>query len=64
MGAGDTFSAGLIYGLNKLDSDREALEFAVAASCLKHSIHGDFPIVSSAEVVSLMKGSGSGRVVR
>ncbi len=64
VGAGDTFSAGLIYGLNKLDSDREALEFAVAASCLKHSIPGDFPIVSSAEVVSLMKGSGSGRVVR
>ncbi len=64
VGAGDTFAAGLIYGFNNLDSDRDALEFAVAASCLKHSIPGDFPIISSDEVLSLMKGGGSGRVQR
>ncbi len=64
VGAGDTFSAGIIYGLNNFDNDRETLEFAVAASCLKHSIPGDFPIISVDEVISLMRGSGSGRVVR
>ncbi len=64
VGAGDTFAAGLIYGLNNFSSDRDALEFAVAASCLKHSIPGDFPILSVDEVLSLMKGGGSGRVVR
>ena len=43
VGGGDTFAAGLIYGLNNLSGDHEALEFAVAASCLKHSISGDLP---------------------
>jgi 2-dehydro-3-deoxygluconokinase len=54
----------LIYGLHALKSDREALEFAVAASCLKHSIPGDFPLLSLEEVQGLVGGSGSGRVQR
>lgn len=64
VGGGDSFSAGLIYGLLSLPTDAEALEFAVAASCLKHSINGDFNRVSVAEVRALMGGDGSGRVVR
>jgi len=66
VGAGDTFAAGLIYGygLNKLDDDKEALEFAVAASCLMHSIPGDLPLLSVEEVKSLSEGAGSGRVQR
>ena len=64
VGSGDTFSAGLIYGLANLSGAREALEFAVAASCLKHSIPGDLPLLSVPEVKVLMGGSGSGRVQR
>jgi 2-dehydro-3-deoxygluconokinase len=64
VGSGDTFSAGLIYGLLNLSGPAEALEFAVAASCLKHSIPGDLPILSVSEVKALMAGSGSGRVQR
>ena len=64
VGGGDTFSAGLIYGLNKLNGNREALEFAAAASCLKHSIPGDLPLLSAEEVMALVKGGGSGRVQR
>ena len=64
VGAGDTFSAGLIYGLNQLDSDRESLEFTVAASCLMHSIPGDLPLISIEDVKILAGGSGSGRVQR
>jgi len=64
VGAGDTFAAGLIYGLNNLSNDKEALEFAVAASCLKHSIPGDLPLISVKEVESLVKGATSGRVQR
>jgi len=64
VGAGDTFAAGLIYGLNNLNSDKEALEFAVAASCLMHSIPGDLPLLSVEEVKSLAGGAGSGRVQR
>lgn len=64
VGAGDTFSAGLIYGLNQLKDDRETLEFAVAASCLMHSIPGDLPLISVEEVKNLAKGTGSGRVQR
>ena len=64
VGAGDTFASGLIYGLNNLNTDKEALEFAVAASCLMHSIPGDFPLISIEEVKSLAKGSVSGRVQR
>jgi 2-dehydro-3-deoxygluconokinase len=64
VGAGDTFAAGLIYGLNNLNNDEEALEFAVAASCLMHSIPGDLPLISVEEVKSLMGGATSGRVQR
>jgi len=64
VGGGDTFAGGLIYGLQTLESAQEALEFAVAASCLKHSIPGDFNRFSVEEVRSLLKGGGSGRVER
>jgi len=64
VGAGDTFAAGLIYGLNNLNNDEEALEFAVAASCLMHSIPGDLPLLSVEEVKNLAEGSESGRVQR
>jgi len=64
VGGGDTFAAGLIYGFNNLHSDREALEFAVAASCLMHSIPGDLPLLSVEEVKSLAGGATSGRVQR
>ena len=64
VGAGDTFAAGLIYGLTQLGSEAEALEFAVAASCLKHSLPGDFNRFTVGEVRALMQGSGSGRVER
>ncbi len=64
VGGGDSFSGGLIYGLNTYDSDKDALEFAVAASCLKHTIPGDYNRVTAKEVEALMRGSGSGRVQR
>jgi len=64
VGGGDAFAAGLIYGFNNLHSDKEALEFAVAASCLAHSISGDLPLLSVEEVKSLAEGAGSGRVQR
>ncbi len=64
VGGGDSFASGLIAGL-KFHSDRQqALEFAVAASCLKHSISGDFNRVSKSEVENLMGGDASGRVQR
>jgi len=56
---------GLLYGLIAYPSDdQKALDFAVAASCLKHTIYGDFNLATVAEVEGLMKGDGSGRVVR
>lgn len=64
VGAGDSFAAGLIYGLNTLPSPGEALEFAAAASCLKHSIPGDFNRFDAREVQALIQGGGSGRVQR
>ena len=64
VGGGDSFGGGLIYGLNTYDDEKTALEFAVAASCLKHTILGDYNRVSASEVESLMKGSGTGRVQR
>ncbi len=64
VGGGDSFAAGLIYGLNHYDNRQQALEFAVAASCLKHSISGDFNRVDAADVEKLMGGDGSGRVQR
>lgn len=64
VGGGDAFAGGLIYGLASGKPAQESLEFAVAASCLKHSIVGDLNLVSVAEVEALMKGDGSGRVQR
>ncbi len=66
VGAGDSFTAALIYALMtpELRSPESAVAFGAAASCLAHSISGDFNYTSRAEVESLMKGSGSGRVVR
>ena len=65
VGGGDSFMGGLIYGLlTYKDDDQKALNFAVAASCLKHTIFGDFNQVTVTEVENLMKGDGSGRVSR
>ncbi|HET6569405.1 MAG TPA: sugar kinase [Rhodothermales bacterium] len=64
VGGGDAFAGGLIYGLLTKDDTRQALEFAVAASCLKQTIPGDFNLVMADEVEKLAKGSGSGRVER
>lgn len=64
VGGGDSFGAGLIYGLNHYGDDKTALEFAVAASCLKHTIPGDYNRCKASEVEALMNGSGSGRVQR
>jgi 2-dehydro-3-deoxygluconokinase len=65
VGGGDSFMGGLIYGLLTYANDfQKALNFAVAASCLKHTIPGDFNRVSVAEVEKLMNGDASGRVMR
>jgi 2-dehydro-3-deoxygluconokinase len=64
VGGGDSFGAGLIYALLHGKASADAIEFAVAASALKHSIEGDFNRVSVAEVEKLSKGDGSGRVQR
>ena len=65
VGGGDSFMGGLIYGLREFKGDDErALRFAVAASALKHTIYGDFNLVTVAEVENLMRGDGSGRVSR
>ena len=64
VGGGDAFAAGLIAGLSQKSSTKDALEFAVAASCLKQTIPGDFNLVTVEEVDSLVSGSGSGRVER
>lgn len=64
VGGGDSFGSALIYGLNAYEDRQQSLEFAVAASCLKHSISGDFNRVSVAEVEKLMGGDASGRVQR
>ena len=64
VGGGDSFGAGLIYGILEGMGPKESLEFAAAASCLKHSVEGDFNQVSAAEVAALAGGDGSGRVQR
>lgn len=64
VGGGDSFASGLIYGLRQYGDSQKALDFAVAASCLKHSIYGDFNYVSVGEVEKLMGGDASGRVAR
>jgi len=64
VGGGDSFGGGLIYALSQGYSDEDAINFAVAASCLKHTVEHDFNEVKVEEVLALMKGSGSGRVQR
>ena len=64
VGGGDSFGAGLIYALRNSYKDQDAIEFAVAASCLKHSIEGDYNLVSLEEVKALANGDASGRVKR
>jgi len=64
VGGGDSFGGGLIYGFLEQYSTQDTIEFAVAASCLKHSIEGDFNLMSVQEVRNLMGGDGSGRVQR
>lgn len=64
VGGGDSFMGGLLYGLLAYDDDQKALNFAAAASCLKHTIFGDYNCVTVAEVENLMKGDASGRVSR
>lgn len=64
IGGGDSFSGGLIYALLSGMTSQESIEFATAASCLKHSIQGDFNLVSRKEVVTLLKDGSSGRVQR
>jgi 2-dehydro-3-deoxygluconokinase len=64
VGGGDSFAGGLIYGLANYEDMQSALEFAVAASCLKHSIIGDFNRVGVDDVQKLMGGDGTGRVQR
>ncbi|MGZ7065548.1 MAG: PfkB family carbohydrate kinase, partial [Candidatus Aminicenantales bacterium] len=64
IGAGDAFAAGLIHGLTSRLPDEDALGFAVAASCLKHSVPGDFNLVTEKDVKALVEGDRSGRVRR
>ena len=64
VGGGDSFGAGLVYALLNNYSSQDSIEFAVAASCLKHSIEGDFNLVSVDEVEKLAQGDASGRVQR
>ncbi len=64
VGGGDSFAAGLIFGFLNLHSDREAVEFAVAASSLKHSLPGDYSRFTADEVMALVGSSGSGRIER
>lgn len=64
VGGGDSFMGGLIYGMLQYNDDQKSLNFATAASCLKHTIQGDYNLVTVAEVESLMAGNASGRVNR
>jgi 2-dehydro-3-deoxygluconokinase len=64
IGAGDAFAAGLIHGLASFESDGEALDFAVAAAALKHSIPGDFNLSTEKDITALARGDRSGRVRR
>ena len=64
VGGGDSFGGGLIYSLLSGYEPQQAIEFAVAASCLKHSIEGDYNLVTKEEVQSLSLGNASGRVQR
>ena len=64
VGSGDSFAAGLIYGLTEFNDLQKALNFATASGCLKHSVPGDFNLVSKEEVETLVNGNSSGRIQR
>ena len=64
IGGGDAFMAGFIYGSLTYDHPQQALTFGVAASALKHTIHGDINLVTVAEVEEIMRGNTSGRLLR
>lgn len=64
VGGGDAFAAGLIYGVQKGWNDQKSVDFAAAASALKHTVEGDFILTSADEVLSIMQGDGSGRILR
>jgi len=64
IGGGDAYSSGIVYGLLTGQDLQETVEFAAAAGCLKHTIHGDFNMVTFDEIMALMKGDGSGRIRR
>ena len=64
IGGGDSFGGGLIYSLLNGKSTQDAVEFAVAASALKHSVEGDYNMMTVSEVEKLAGGNGSGRVQR
>ncbi|HLY08839.1 MAG TPA: sugar kinase [Planctomycetota bacterium] len=64
VGGGDAFSAGVVYGLLTGQDLQETVEFSAAASCLKHTVHGDVTLVSFQEVLTLLEGGGSGRIQR
>ncbi|MBB6460359.1 sugar kinase [Flammeovirga kamogawensis] len=64
VGGGDSFMAALIYGLRNLNSHQETIEFAVAASAIKHTIEGDQNICSKQEVLDFIKSNGSGKIIR
>ena len=64
IGGGDALMAGIIYGLNIYKDDQKTINFALAAAALKHTIPGDFNLVTVEEVERLMEGDGSGRVLR
>ena len=64
VGGGDSFGGGLIYSMMNGATPQAAIEFAIAASCLKHSIEGDYNLVSVSEVMTLAGGDASGRVQR
>lgn len=65
VGAGDAFAAALIYGLTQFQGDeKRALDFAAAASCLKHSVEGDFNLSTAAEIAALCAGGGAGEILR
>ena len=64
VGGGDSFGAGLIHAMRHNKNNQEVIDYAVAASCLKHSIEGDWNLITDAEVMALVSGNVSGRVQR
>ena len=64
VGSGDAFTAGILYGIQAGLSTQKTVDFAAAACCLKHSVEGDFNLMSAQEVLALAEGEGSGSVQR